>query len=475
MAQSSKPPNLTESNHIYLYRLLSTTIGCGKQTFITQVEEALESDRMTAEDLGFESTRALLEELDEFVTLKVFKGGRIYAIVNAQPAWDAALEQQAKTGAGGQGGAQNRRRGRGKTLKAVKPRRVRRETESEEAEAAADAADGEGSHGAIEDGAGAGAQVEIPAAGTDAVATSSGTPASAAAAPNEPAAAPGAEALEGPAGTGADASGPTPRDTTEPQHAVGMEPAAAVAGATMGTEPGVDHGQAADTPSGAAMEGRADDAAEPGPHAEAPAAPEPEPISLTITYDPYEGLDFDDSYPDPDAEAARTGGEAPESARPDPAAAGTDDGGTGAQHDGAYGRAVRGTPASRPDGRQPASASEPAPAAAAAPKPAAASPDTPPSAEALRSYPHDFATEVYLPQSLGGILAGALPFGQAAADVLTQGFAAAREDGSITGNRTQASFSFDLPESNLACTVRIKRRTGDGFKWAVCSVEFSLE
>lgn len=83
--------SLTLGNHIYLYRLLSEAIGCGKQTFLTQVEEALEKESLGAADLGFESTRELLEELDDFIKLTVFKGGRIYATVIAQPAWDEAL------------------------------------------------------------------------------------------------------------------------------------------------------------------------------------------------------------------------------------------------------------------------------------------------------------------------------------------------------------------------------------------------
>ena len=58
---------------------------------MTQVEEALAVGDMTAYDLGFESTRELLEELDDCIKLTVFKGGRLYATVIANEAWDAAL------------------------------------------------------------------------------------------------------------------------------------------------------------------------------------------------------------------------------------------------------------------------------------------------------------------------------------------------------------------------------------------------
>lgn len=117
--------SLTLGNHIYLYRLLSEAIGCGKQTFLTQVEEALEKESLGAADLGFESTRELLEELDDFIKLTVFKGGRIYATVIAQPAWDEALAAPQKK-ADTSGKSWKKKRG-DKSIKAVKPRRVKRE------------------------------------------------------------------------------------------------------------------------------------------------------------------------------------------------------------------------------------------------------------------------------------------------------------------------------------------------------------
>lgn len=117
--------SLTLGNHIYLYRLLSEAIGCGKQTFLTQVEEALEKESFGAADLGFESTRELLEELDDFIKLTVFKGGRIYATVIAQPAWDEALAAPQKK-ADTSGKSWKKKRG-DKSIKAVKPRRVKRE------------------------------------------------------------------------------------------------------------------------------------------------------------------------------------------------------------------------------------------------------------------------------------------------------------------------------------------------------------
>ena len=129
MATKVQAPQLTPNNRIYLYQLLSRELEYGKQTFMPAVEEALARDRMTADDLGFESTRALLEALEEFVKLTVFKGGRIYATVMAQPAWDealAALESGKAKDAGGPSNKPWKRKKADKTLKPVRPKRVKR-------------------------------------------------------------------------------------------------------------------------------------------------------------------------------------------------------------------------------------------------------------------------------------------------------------------------------------------------------------
>lgn len=131
MSKTIVRPTLSLSNHIYPYRLLRDAIGCGKQTFMTQVEEALAAGDMTAYDLGFESTRELLEELDDCIKLTVFKGGRLYATVIANEAWDAALakgEDKPKAAKGAKGAKQSyKKKKRGeKDLKAVRPKHVKR-------------------------------------------------------------------------------------------------------------------------------------------------------------------------------------------------------------------------------------------------------------------------------------------------------------------------------------------------------------
>lgn len=128
MSKTIVKPTLSLGNHIYLYRLLRDAIGCGKQTFMTQVEEALAAGDMAAYDLGFESTRELLEELDDCIKLTVFKGGRLYATVIANEAWGAALakgEDKPKTAKGAKQSYKKKKRGE-KDLKAVRPKHVKR-------------------------------------------------------------------------------------------------------------------------------------------------------------------------------------------------------------------------------------------------------------------------------------------------------------------------------------------------------------
>lgn len=128
MSKTIVRPTLSLGNHIYLYRLLRDAIGCGKQTFMTQVEEALAAGDMTAYDLGFESTRELLEKLDDCIKLTVFKGGRLYATVIANEAWDAALakgEDKPKAAKGAKQSYKKKKRGE-KDLKAVRPKHVKR-------------------------------------------------------------------------------------------------------------------------------------------------------------------------------------------------------------------------------------------------------------------------------------------------------------------------------------------------------------
>lgn len=84
-------PRITPGNRLYLYQLFSREVGVGRQTMLARMEEVLAADDIMPCDMGFESVRELLEALDDFVRLTVFKKGRVYATVLAQPAWDEIL------------------------------------------------------------------------------------------------------------------------------------------------------------------------------------------------------------------------------------------------------------------------------------------------------------------------------------------------------------------------------------------------
>lgn len=242
MATKVQAPQLTPNNRIYLYQLLSRELGCGKQTFMPAVEEALARDRMTSDDLGFESTRALLEALEEFVKLTVFKGGRIYATVMVQPVWDealAALESGKAKDAGGPSNKPWKRKKADKTLKPVRPKRVKRPEPAPEPEPIAKTE-------AVESPSLPGAAAQTRAEETEA--TSENTNADAVNIPEDAPATETAEAVE-------------TAETVEVVETIGIHEEASL------TEP--------------------DDA-----RVCAEEDPQPSPaVSLTVTYDPYSGID----------------------------------------------------------------------------------------------------------------------------------------------------------------------------------------
>lgn len=138
MDQNRTRPTLNENNRIYLYRLLKEAIGCGKQTFITAVDEALDANGLAPQEIGYADARELLEDLDDFVKLTVFKGGRVYATLSTVDAWDEALAQPEKDGskaAGAKGKSWKKKKG-AKALKPQRPKRVKREGPKAQAKAA---------------------------------------------------------------------------------------------------------------------------------------------------------------------------------------------------------------------------------------------------------------------------------------------------------------------------------------------------
>lgn len=379
MATKVQAPQLTPNNRIYLYQLLSRELGCGKQTFMPAVEEALARDRMTSDDLGFESTRALLEALEEFVKLTVFKGGRIYATVMAQPAWDealAALESGKAKDAGGPSNKPWKRKKADKTLKPVRPKRVKRPEPAPEPE---------------------------PIAKTEAVES-----------PSLPGAAAQTRAEEteaAPENTNADAANiPEDAPVTEP-----VEPVEAVEVVEVVETTGM-HEEAPRTEHNDARDCAEED-------------PQPSPaISLTVTYDPYSGIDRE-----------RKLESHPISPKPDQAPL---------------------EPACAPSQLT----SDPAPLSEA---PAPLSPAV------LATYPTDFSTEVYLASELIAALCELLPYGTDVFTLLAEDYARARTLELISGTRARVTFPLRIQHADSIEPIRVtlKKRGGTGLQWELSAVE----
>ena len=85
------PVQLTDANRLYLYRLLSNTLGIGRQAFLPRAVEALAAEGITPEGLGHATAQDLFAALDGVCELTVFRGGRFYVTVTRNEAFDAAL------------------------------------------------------------------------------------------------------------------------------------------------------------------------------------------------------------------------------------------------------------------------------------------------------------------------------------------------------------------------------------------------
>lgn len=390
MATKVQAPQLTPNNRIYLYQLLSRELGCGKQTFMPAVEEALARDRMTADDLGFESTRALLEALEEFVKLTVFKGGRIYATVMAQPAWDealAALESGKAKDAGGPSNKPWKRKKADKTLKPVRPRRVKRPEPAPEPEPIEiiEAAESSAPHG-----------VAAQARAEEAEAASENSDADAANVP-------------------------------ERDDASAVEAAEAVETTDMHED---------------ASRAERDDAC-----VCAEEDPRPSPaISLTVTYDPYSGIDRETKL------ESHSISPKPDQAPLEPACAPSQ------PASGAVPRPEESTAIAKPTAStQPSASTAPAPLAPAI----------------LATYPTDFSTEVYLASERVADLCELLPYGTDVFTLLAEDYARARTLELISGTRARATFPLRIQHADSIEPIRVtlKKRGGTGLQWELSAIE----
>lgn len=421
MSKTIVKPTLSLGNHIYLYRLLRDAIGCGKQTFMTQVEEALAAGDMAAYDLGFESTRELLEALDDCIKLTVFKGGRLYATVIANEVWDAALakgEDKPKAAKGAKQSYKKKKRGE-KDLKAVRPKHVKRPEPEPETEIEV----------AIEVTAEAEAEI---AATTDPKVISEQEATT--------------ELNEAPKST--------------PEEAASQPEAPALQNSDVFGDEAED-----DQPDEPADQDATEAASE-------PEAPQPA-ISLTVVYDPENAnagittmastpIEAKSSVENENAtqvEVETAVADAPVTVKPA-------DSEIKPEVTSEPAPVVESVPAAACD-QIPASA--PASAPAAAPTPAPVAPAIP------EDFPVDFATEVFCPGPLLHQLSTYLPYGADTLGIVGEYYWIARERGTIEAARNRARFPLRYTQAGerREVAVRIRRNTtgGLGAAWAIDKVE----
>lgn len=429
MSKTIVRPTLSLGNRIYLYRLLRDAIGCGKQTFMTQVEEALAAGDMTAYDLGFESTRELLEELDDCIKLTVFKGGRLYATVIANEAWDTALakgEDKPKAAKGAKQSYKKKKRGE-KDLKAVRPKHVKHPEPEAMVEAVPEPEPETEIEVAIE--VTAEAETEI-AATTDPEVTSEQE---ATAELNE-----------------------APKSTTE----------------EAADQPETSAFQNSDVFGNKAEDDQSDEPADQDATESTPEPETPQPaISLTVVYDPENanaGITTMASTPI----EAKLSVEAEDAPQADAKTETEDTSVSVEPTDSAV--KPEPVPESAPVIE---SASEPvydqipapAPVPAAVPAPAPATPAIP------EDFPVDFATEVFCPGPLLHQLSTYLPYGADTLGIVGEYYWIARERGTIEAARNRASFPLRYTQAGerREVAVRIRRNTtgGLGAAWTIDKVE----
>lgn len=155
--------SMTPGNRLYIYRLLSEKLGYGKQVTIERAEEVLTANDVQAADVGFDSTRTMLESkhFQGSARVEVFKKGRILVTMLRNAELDAQLLEaqkaeeekaaakaaqtskpagkQAKGAGKGAKGSKNQWAGVKATVKPSKPGEQRRKLEAKAAKAAAEA------------------------------------------------------------------------------------------------------------------------------------------------------------------------------------------------------------------------------------------------------------------------------------------------------------------------------------------------
>lgn len=122
---------------LYLYKLLKTTIGISKQTSLSTVEGVLIEDDLAPQDFGFDDIRTLMEACPDFIKITAFKKGYVYATLLTFDAFEAALAAGEKNVEAQNNGKPWKRRRGAKSIRALKPKHLVSMTEKDAEELSA--------------------------------------------------------------------------------------------------------------------------------------------------------------------------------------------------------------------------------------------------------------------------------------------------------------------------------------------------
>ena len=127
---------IKQEHALYLYKLLKATIGVSKQTPLSTVEGVLIEDELAPQDFGFDDIRALMEACPDFIKITAFKKGYVYATLLTFDTFETALVAGEKNVESQNNGKPWKRRRGAKSIRALKPKHlvVEAEPEAEEPE-----------------------------------------------------------------------------------------------------------------------------------------------------------------------------------------------------------------------------------------------------------------------------------------------------------------------------------------------------
>lgn len=122
---------IKQEHALYLYKLLKATIGISKQTPLSTVEDVLIEDELAPRDFGFDDIRALMEACPDFIKITAFKKGYVYATLLTFDTFEAALAAGEKNVEPQSNGKPWKRRRGAKSIRALKPKHLIVEAEPE--------------------------------------------------------------------------------------------------------------------------------------------------------------------------------------------------------------------------------------------------------------------------------------------------------------------------------------------------------